>query len=244
MLLLLRSDVLRSYRSWLVTSGTLALVALLISWFGAWDRVVGAGFYDSVFVAMLFGWGTITTSQAFADMHGRGTNAAFLLLPASALEKTAARLLLHTVGLFIYLLVFTTVLSFVLEGINVVFFDVRREFFLPFDRTAWWIFPHYLVVQALFFLGAAWFRRVHFVKTVGAVIGIWIGLALAAAPILWILGPGNGMWFEGGGPGPELFSSLDSVGDVAKIVYHVVLPVFCWFVAWLRVTETQVSHGI
>jgi hypothetical protein len=240
---LLRSDMLRSYRSWLVTSGTVALVALAFSWLGAWDGIVGPGFYDRVFIAMLFGWGTIATSQAFTDMHGRGTNVAFLLLPASALEKTAARLLLHTLALFLYLLVFTSVLSLVLEGINLALFDVRRELFTPLDRTAWWILPHYLVVQSLFFLGAAWFRKVHFVKTVGAVMGIWLGLVSVAATIAWSLGSGD-MFFEGGGPGAAFFNALERIGDGVMIVYYFVLPAFCWFVAWLRVTETQVSHGI
>jgi hypothetical protein len=32
--------------------------------------------------------------------------------------------------------------------------------------------------------------------------------------------------------------------QIAKVAYYFALPVFCWFVAWLRVTETQVSHGI
>ena len=36
--------------------------------------------------------------------------------------------------------------------------------------------PHYLVAQSLFFLGAAWFRKVHFVKTVGARLAIAFGL--------------------------------------------------------------------
>ena len=32
--------------------------------------------------------------------------------------------------------------------------------------------PHFLVTQALFFLGAAWFRKVQFVKTVGSAVAI------------------------------------------------------------------------
>lgn len=242
LLWLLRSDVLRNYRSWLVTSGTVALVALLFSSLGAWDRMVGPGFYDQVFIATLFGWGTIATSQAFTDMHGRGTNMAFLLLPASALEKTTVRLVLHTVVLFLYLLVFTTVLSFVLEGVNAALYDVRREFFSPLDATAWWIFPHYVVVQGLFFLGAAWFRKVHFVKTVGAVLALWFGLVFTAAGIAWLLGPGD-MFFDESSAA-AFFNSLERIADGALIVYQFALPAFCWFVAWLRVTETQVSHGI
>jgi hypothetical protein len=242
LLWLLRSDALHNYRSWLVISGTGALIALLISLLGAWDRVVGPGLYEGLFIAALFVWGTIATSQAFVDLHRRGTNMTFLLLPASALEKTAARLVLNTVFLFIYLLVFTTVLSFVLEGINTVLFGVRREFFSPADRTVWGIVPHYLVVQGLFFLGAAWFRKAHFVKTVGAVLAVCFGLSFIAAAIAWLLGPGR-MLFEGDFGG-DFFTSLEWIADGATIVYYFVLPAFCWFVAWLRVTETQVSHGI
>jgi len=242
LLWLLRNDAVRNYRSWLVVSGTVALVALAVSLLSAWDGDVGTGFYDVVFIAVLFGWGTLATSEAFADLHGRGTNTAFLLLPASALEKTAARLALYTVGLFLYLLVFTTVLSFVLEGINAVLLDVRRDVFSPLDRTAWSIAPHYLVVQGLFFLGAAWFRKVRFVKTVGAVVGIWLALVAIAFGIALSFGSGE-MFFDGG-PGPGFFESLEWVGGVATIAYYGVLPPFCWFVAWLRVTEAQVSHGI
>ena len=240
---LLRSDALQNYRFWLVISGTVALIVALVSLLGAWDRDVGSDFYASVFIATLFGWGTIATSQAFVDLHRRGSNMTFLLLPASALEKTVARLLVNTVFLFLFLLAFTTVLSFVLEGINAVLFGVRREFFTPLDRTAWWILPHYLVVQGLFFLGAAWFRKAHFVKTVGAVLAICFALSFFAASIAWLLAPGGDV-FEGSSPGPEFFGALEWIGDGALFAYYVVLPVFCWFVAWLRVTETQVSHGI
>jgi hypothetical protein len=234
---------LRNYRSWLVVSGTIALVALLVSVLGAWDRDVGPGFYDAMFIVILFGWGTLGTSEAFADLHDRGTNTAFLLLPASALEKTAVRLLLYTVGIVFYLLVFTTVLSLVLEGINTVLFGVRRELFWPLDRTVWSIVPHYLVVQGLFFLGAAWFRKVRFVKTVGAALAIWFGLVIIAATIAWSLGSGD-VLFQDRLSGPGFFESLEWIGDAARFVYYFLLPAFCWFVAWLRVTETQVSHGI
>lgn len=245
LLWLLRSEVLRNYRAWLVTTGTLALVTALLSLLGAWDGDVGSGpqFYEGVFIALLFGWGTIATSQAFGDLHGRGTNMAFLLLPASALEKALVRLVLHTVFLFLYLLIFTTALSFVLEGLNAALFGVRRGFFSPLDGTAWWMFHHYVVVQGLFFLGATWFRKVNFVKTVGAVLAICFGLSFAAGSIAWLVSPGGSSVFQGG-PGADFFVSLEWIGDALAIAYYYVLPAFCWFVAWLRVTETQVSHGI
>jgi hypothetical protein len=236
----LRSDLLRSYRAALVISGTAALVALLISLATAYDGSVAPGpnFYRFFFIAALFAWGTIATSVCFSDLHGRATNQAFLLLPASALEKTLSRLLIHTIGLIVYLLVFTTVLSWVAEGINTAAFGVRRAFFSPSDPVAWLMLPHFLVTQALFFLGAAWFRKVQFVKTVGSVVAIVLALSSIGVAIAWLFGP------ESWGDGFHVDDPIDFIVEVAPWAYYGALPLFCWFVAWLRVTETQVSHGI
>jgi hypothetical protein len=237
----LRNDLMRSYRSALLISGTAALVALVVSLLGAYDGDVGQGptFYRIFFIATLFAWGTIATSVCFSDLHGRGTNTAFLLLPASALEKTVSRLLLHTVGLIAYLLVLTTLLSWALEGINTLWIGERRGFFSPLDEVGWMLLPHFVVAQAVFFLGAAWFRKVQFVKTVGAVIAIQIMLSVVAVVLVWTLGPLrclNAECYE--------FPLADWMTDAAPFAYFYLLPPFCWFVAWLRVTEAQVSHGI
>ena len=241
LLYVLRSDLMRTYRSVLLISGTAALVALVVSLFGAYDGDVEQAplFYRIFFIAALFAWGTIATSVCFNDLHGRGTNTAFLLLPASALEKTASRLLIYTVGLIAYLLLFTTLLSWVLEGINTLWIDERRGFFSPLDEVSWPLLPHFLVAQALFFLGAAWFRKVWWIKTVGAAIGIVIGLAATAAGLGWMIGPLqclNASCYE--------FPIIEWLGDAAPVAYFYLLPPFCWFVAWLRVSEAQVSHGI
>lgn len=238
----LRNDALRSYRAVLVVSGTATLVMLLISLAGAYDGVVGEGarFYRIFFLIALFAWGTVATSVCFGDMHGRNTNIGFLLLPASALEKTLSRLLLHTVGLVAYLLLFTTVLSWAAEGLNLVTFDVRRSFFSPADSLVWMLMPYFVCTQALFFLGAAWFRKLHAVKTIGVTVAIALGLCAFAVLVSWLLFGTTG-WTTNDG---DVFRAFDWVPDAALIAYFYVLPPFCWFVAWLRVTELQVSHGI
>jgi hypothetical protein len=237
----LRNDLMRSYRSVLVISITAALVALVVSLGIGYFGQVGRSelFYRIFFLAALFAWGTIGTSSSFSDLHGRATNAAFLLLPASALEKTASRLLLYSVGLFVYLLVFTTALSWLIEGINTLWLGQRRAFFSPFDRVAWLLLPHFIVTQALFFLGAAWFRKVQFIKTVGTVIAIALGWAAITAFLGWIVGPASCMT-----GGCENFVLFDWIAAAAPVAYRYLLPPFCWFVAWLRVSEAQVSHGI
>jgi hypothetical protein len=230
---LLRADVWRNYRSWLVASGTAALIALAISLVDAADRIVGDAFYPTFFACALFVLGTLATSDTFSDLHGRATNTALLLLPASALEKTVARLLLTTVGFVVYLLLLTTLLSWVLEGINTLAFGVQRELYTPLDRLAWFLLPHYLVLQSIFFLGAVWFRKMQYLKTVGT--GLLIGFGLGAIALLVLRASSDG--------GIRLADDFE-IPLVVPIAYYFALPVSCWFVAWLRVTEAQVSHGI
>ena len=236
----LRVDVMRSGRSALVILGTAAGVALGVSLGGAYDGDVGQGptFYRAFFIAALFAWGTIATSGCFNDMHGRATNTAFLLLPASALEKTLSRLLIYTVGVIASLLVLTTVLSWLLESINSLWIGERREFFSPFDALAWSLLPHYLVAQSLLFLGAAWFRKLQYVKTIAAIIAIVVGLTAFAVLLAWLLGP------RGTGTGLVIDDPIDFTVEVVPWAYYAVLPLLCWFVAWLRVSEAQVSHGV
>lgn len=236
----LRADVLRNYRSWLVATGTAAMVALAISLFGAYDRNVGNEFYYVLFSVALFGAGPLLTSQIFADMHGRATNTALLLLPASALEKTLSRLLLMTVGFVAYLAVFTMVLSWVLEGINAVAFGVSRELYTPLEG-GWVILPHYLVVQSLFFLGAAWFRKLNYIKTIGSLLLIACGLGAVLVGVALVIRAG---YLDDGFRINDFDTPFDALTNIARIAYYFALPAFCWFVAWLRVTEAQVSHGI
>jgi hypothetical protein len=92
----------------------------------------------------------------------------------------------------------------------------------------------------LFFPGAAWFRKVQFVKTVGAVLAIQIGLSAIAAALVWLVGSTACFNTDC----EQLVMPFDWVADAAPSVYFYLLPPFCWFVAWLRVTETQVSHGV
>jgi len=64
-------------------------------------------------------------------------------------------------------------------------------------------------------------------------------LGLVAVTIAWIVGPMqclNANCYQ--------FPFLDWLGNAAPIAYFYLLPPFCWFVAWLRVSEAQVSHGI
>jgi hypothetical protein len=197
---------------------------------------------------MLFVWGPILASHAFTELHDKAKNEAYLLLPASALEKTVARLLLVTLGFFLYLLVFMTASAALIEGINWLVFRQHNRLFVPFSPVVGLLFGHFIVSISMYFLGAAWFRKQHFLKT---------ALTLTAIPLLLAMIMGILIWAVFGGTVPPRIdegaaynyylahtSAFLALLFALKALYFWALPVFCWWVAWMRVRETQVSHGV
>ena len=253
--LLLRGDFIAGWRSLLVISGALAGIILVVAMIAPADHAFdadlhgGPSFHRALFTAALFVWGIIASSRAFGPLHDKHANEAWLLLPASALEKMLARLLAVTVGLVAWLLVFSTVVSVVVESLNLLLVGKRHAFFNPFDPVVWERISLYIVLQSLYFLGGAWFRRAHFVKTTLAITLATIGLA-ALAVITFRIAFGDthlhvhlqtrnlSYVLEAE---PYLFAgTANAVLTAVKFL----LPMACWCIAWLRIAETQVSDGV
>ena len=252
---LLRSDFIGGYRSLLIVSAALAGITLVVAMIHpsglTFDYVIqrDPGLHRGVFTLALFAWGIIASSRAFRPLHDKTRNEAYLLLPASALEKMLARLLAVTAGLVAYLLVFSTVVALVVESLNLLFFGSRNGFFNPFEPFVWKSISFYVVLQSLYFLGASWFRRAHFVKTtlaitlaiagLAALVAITIRIAFANFPLPVSLHIQNLKFVLELEP-----HSLAGVADTALFAVMVLLPLACWSIAWLRVAEAQVSDGV
>jgi hypothetical protein len=247
---LLRNESIGEYRIWLIASAVTAGAMLVGAIFALRNHDFDPPYYRVAFFAVLVIWGTIQTSRAFTELHDKSKNIAFLLLPASALEKALAPLLTTTIVLITYLLVFTAVSAAAIEGVNWLLYRRTNELFDPLAPEVWAGLPHYLVAQSWFFLGAAWFRRAHYLKTL---FTIMVGsLALAALGLLlgWVAGAitisSSGLRVLADAP-PWQFPSATSdkfLGVSVATLWYVVQPLFCWWLAWLRIRETQVSDGV
>lgn len=243
---LLRADFTAGYRTLLTVSGTLAGVILIASLISFGPGGGGQEFFMSWFGGMLYIWGVIASSRAFRELHDKTRNEAYLLLPASAVEKTVARLLAVTVGLAVYLLVLTTVVSVLVETVFLLLPGTGYGLFNPLDPTVLPLITGYFFLQSFFFLGAAWFRRRHFIKTSLAITVVGIGLALFVMLTLRLtfatvdLSDLDGLIARAAGSYQGLFQMLEALGGL----FAIGLPAACWTIAWLRVRETQVSDGI
>ena len=238
--LLLRNDALAGYRSLAIVAATLAVLLVFGALIGAYN---GGGFrtyYDGCFIAALFACGLIGTSLSFRELHDKHRNSSYLLLPASALEKTLARLVIGSVGAIAFALVLVTAVAPLAEALNLAVFGVQNRVFRPFGWLPWTMIGHYVVAQSVFFVGAAWFRKAHFIKTALTLHLVLAGFAGIAALLVWLLE----MRLETGAYYVDLDPLYPLFGAVWRPLYYVALPLFLWFVAWLRVKEAQVSHGV
>jgi hypothetical protein len=245
--LLIRSDAIADYRFVLIVSAAIAGFMLLS---GLNTDSGNTNFYNVWFTGVLFVWGTVNASFSFRELHDKARNEAYLLLPASALEKMLARLFRSTIAFVVYLLIFMTLASFVIEGVKWIVLGRTNPVFMPFEPAGWQRLGNFIVLQSLFFLGAAWFRRLHFVKTMVALNVGPIVLALVVGLVLRIIFGDPQIAFSG--LNQDSFYSFylahqlafDAMLAVLKFVYFIAIPVFCWCVAWLRVKEAQVSDGV
>ena len=216
----------------------------------------------------LFILGIFATSRSFRTVHDSTRNEAYLLLPTSSLEKFFARLLPVTLGIGIFLPILLFALTAIIESVSMVISGTRRPLFNPFDSEIWKLYGYYIIIQAPFFLGAIWFRRFNFLITSFAIILFYFLLAIAILITARITigatewqhlhgqnfqqsldtGTLNHFDFFHFGIAHDFFHQLLATNwSFLTTVFWVVialLPPVLWWIAWLRLKEVQVDHGV
>ena len=199
-----------------------------------------------VFVPIvLFGGGLIMTSFSFVELGDPIRRSAYLLIPASALEKLATRLLLPLIGFPLAAFALYWVTSLVAAGLGFVIWGESFETYDPFTQQTGRILIWYLPANAIFFLGAVWFRKAAAFKTLLTLVLASIALPLVAGLILRIV---FFHFFEGFGftvakeivhHGPFDITE-EPLFKICKSYAYVVLGPWLWIVSYLRLSDTEV----
>ena len=252
--LLIRNDFFSGYRLYVNAFAVLAIGMVLNSIPAAGFGYMKDGFYYAWFSGLIVVWGSIHASLMFNELYDKKRNESWLLLPASSLEKTLSRYLHGSVFFVLHVLVFVTVAALIIEGFNTLVFGRNNGLFNPLDANVWDAIGVFMAIQPVFFLGGSWFRRARWFKTVMSVFVTCLVLGIVGALTFmvmfagyysdagWVL-PGN-IEFPDTGLNTDVAMMFDATLVLLRVLAFGILPLFCWYVAWLRVKEAQASYGI
>ena len=257
--LLLNREIQTSKRDLSIYALTLFLILFVsesLRSFAAQYSQMGFGpaVYTSLFPNFLLLGGLIITSLSFADdMFSKNGQQEWLMLPATSLEKFLAKGLLSAFAYPIALIVLFFLASVITEPIQLLFFGNGVTLFNPFTREVASQLALYWVWQSIFLLGATYFHKGHFFKTILSLGAIGIAfaiLALVFVKIIFSIKYGTSLrTFD------VIFSfdsllfqpasgSLGAFRILGRLLYFVALPVFCWVTAFFRVEEVQATDAV
>ncbi len=222
-------------------------------------RYTGSSFpmevYSEMFPGFLLLGGFITTSMLFSeDMFSKNAQHNWLMLPATNLEKFLSKALVSTIGYPIALTLLFFLTSVVTEPIQLLIFGSPIGLFNPFrDNELWSLLAQYWVWNSVFLLGATFFHKGHFIKTVLAVGVVFLGLgslALLFTRIVFAIKFGSSMqmfdsfmYFDSRYLQDSL-TALKVFSGIASVLYYAVLPLFCLVTAYFRVEEVQATDAV
>jgi hypothetical protein len=268
--LLFKRDLVESYRPSLIVAAAVFGVFLVIYLLSVFALSRGGNvtvqfgldahrsdLHLGLFGNLLFLGGFIITGRAFREVHSRIRNHDWLMLPASTLEKFGERWFVTSIGYAVAALAGYSLFSVVAAGVAIVLLNSSYALFNPLSRTAVLLCLNYVVAQSLFLLGAVYFRKNHFVKTVLVLIGSAMVLAVFASIVFRIV---YRDYFEGMVPNAVLTEIIEKIEQSARsrslertaanfekaarwIYWALFAPIFLT-IGFFRLRETEVKDGV
>ena len=231
----LRADFHQQSRAVLVGTGAGAAVILVANVLS--PAPAGSDFHATFFPLALVVGGILFTSTLFAELTDKPRAHAYLTLPISMLERWTVRLLLSTVGYTAVALAAYFLVTLLGSGISQLIRGQSHPVFAP-SPDDWRIVLGYLVSSSLFLFGAVYFRRWNAFKVVMSLSGLFLGLALVAAGVSWLLfSEFTGNFDPIMARVPHLMKAVE-MG--ARIFFWGIMGPLFWFLTWLRLRETEV----
>lgn len=242
---LLRADLVQYKSSMSIAAMAVFGAALLV--LVALAPTAGGWQPHEIFIpGILYLGGLVVISYSFVELGDPVRRSAYLLVPASALEKVTARLALTLVAFPVAGLMLYWATSLVGAGLGGLIWDESFGVYNPFTEETWQLLAVYPMVHSVFFLGAVWFRKATVSKTILAVVLAQIGLAIVTALIFRVVFFDffHGLSFE---PSKEFRLNVTDAGwltsdlsaRIGKVFTHLLFGPWLWVIAYLRLADTE-----
>jgi len=195
------------------------------------------------FIGMMFqiylSIGSILASKAFIEIYDKHENYSWFMLPASALEKFIAQLLLTTFIYITFLMVGFYLVTLAADTLGQYLYAHKLGVFRPWGSKELLMISGYAFYHSLFFLGAAYFRKHVFLKTTAVAILTFAILFSLAIFLLHRIYPETISTGQG-----TNFTIFKTYGTYIQWFIYGILPLILWYFAYIRIKRVEVSHGI
>lgn len=189
--LLFKKHTAGNYKTYLMSTAVLAGMLLIFIGFSAYGtrRELSHNAQFVIFMNVYFLAGTIFTSTIFAELGDQKRAISALMLPVSHMEKYFVAWL-YSLLIFpiIYIVCFYGIAGLVIEIKNSNS-ETKSSLLNVFNKEEkmWVVFPAYIFFHSICFLGAIFFKKLHFIKTVSVLFAAMIILYLINQPLLKII---------------------------------------------------------
>ncbi len=209
--------------------GALLVISVLVAVFNPQGVPDLLGLYHTVF----FLGGYVFASQVFGELHSPQRSYTYLTLPVSTAEKLVGSWLLVSLG---YVVVYW-VAAFLLYVVANLASNWPHDPQQMFNQDFWHSVVAFLVTQTIFFLGACYFRKNNFLKTLFALFVVVLVVGLYSGLLAWAVLNKDGNIDFGQGEGYEAGRVIE---QIAKVFFRYVLGPFMLIVSYFRLKERQV----
>lgn len=243
---LIRNALWQNQLKILLVTGVVAILVFLLSGMSA-IRQIPRNPHVGIFLVFLFTSGFLVSANAFRDLSNDKSAGSWLMLPATTLEKYTSRLFLTSIGYLMGTTMIYFVISVVSELINQMMFGFAHDFFNPFNDVVLKSAAIFIVLQSIFLLGAIYFRRFAFIKTVLFLLLVFLALVfLLIISMKWILGGHFSVLSDGGISalgnilaGEWLTQVKETLKWMLRFLFWVLLAPFCWVTGYFRLKEFE-----
>jgi hypothetical protein len=229
-ILLIKNKLTLNATGIILFTGTIFAVVLLYSLLLPYNHI-NFQFHNDAYKLLLFCGGIWITSNAFADLHDSKKAISFLTLPASQFEKFLLILCFTTIGYILAITIIFSLTSLIVATFNLSFYKIRTAIFNPFDHEIINSIKTYFSVQAVFALGAIYFKKYSISKTILTVCILFIVISMFTFMTL--------IAFSLQPPLHQLNFQIAYQNLITQIVSTLIM-FSCWYITYLRLTEYEV----
>jgi hypothetical protein len=240
--LVLRRHMMYNQKTLLVSFAAAGAFLLVVSFLNTFASrgVFSIEIFSILGMVLFFVGGYLVSSRVFNELHTPARGQFFLTLPASNLEKLATAWLVSAPLYAITALLGLTLLSLLATLLNALAFGSEFVVFNPLTKSVIYMAGIYLVTQSIFLLGAVYFRKNNFMKTLLALFVIQAVISTVLSLVFYLMFGRGG--FQVTGEEMMVFPVFitDWLPRIMKIVFWGLMAPFFLVVSYVRLKEREV----